>query len=110
MDVSVAENTVLAFLLSYLADNKAVITTILDAEEARKANIQKRKCCGSINGVSIKNGQKNWELYSCLQQTGKYRDLHKLILNSKSMSALYSGYNPDGTRFSSGIQLRKGIS
>ncbi|MFT3825129.1 MAG: S41 family peptidase [Chitinophagaceae bacterium] len=90
----------------HVIDNKAVITKILDEEEARKANIQRGSVIEKINGLPVKKrAEKLWNYIPASNTTGKYRDLHKLILNSKDALALYSGYNPDGTKFSSNIKL-----
>lgn len=89
-----------------LIDNKAVVTKILDKIETKKVNIQKGSVIEHINGVSIKcRVQQLWDYVPASNKVAKYRDLHKLILNSKETSAVYAGYNPDGTKFSAPIAL-----
>lgn len=89
-----------------LIDDKAVVTKILDENEAKKANIQKGSVIEKINGASLKDRAKElWDYVPASNKVAKYRDLHKLILNSKETSAVYAGYNPDGTKFSSSIAL-----
>ncbi|MGB3342298.1 MAG: S41 family peptidase [Aequorivita sp.] len=89
-----------------LIDDKAVVTKILDENEARNANIKKGSVIENINGISLKDKAKElWDYVSASNKVAKYRDLHKLILNNKENSAVYAGYNPDGTRFSSSIAL-----
>lgn len=91
-----------------LIDNKAVVTKILDESEARKANIKKGSVIEKINGITLKKRAKEfWDYVPAGNKAGKYRDLHKLILNSIATSATYSGYNPDGKKFSSSVQLRE---
>lgn len=105
IDVSVAGKYSPPFYF-HIADNKAVITKIPDDTAATKANIRKGSVIETINGISIKKrAEELWNYIPASNTVGKYRDLHKLILNSKATSALYSGYNPDGSRFSSNIQL-----
>lgn len=89
-----------------LIDDKAVVTKILDQNEARKANIQQGSVIEKINGFSIKDKAKElWDYIPASNKAAKYKDLYKLILNSKEKSAVYAGYNPDGTKFSSSIAL-----
>lgn len=91
-----------------LIDNKAVVTKILDESEARKGNIKKGSVIEKINGITLKRRAKElWDYVPAGNKAGKYRDLHKLILNSIATSATYSGYNPDGKKFSSSVQLRE---
>lgn len=90
-----------------LIDDKAVVTKILDESETRKANIQKGSVIEKINGITLKKRAKElWDYVPAGNKAGKYRDLHKLILNSTAMSATYSGYNPNGKKFSSSVKLR----
>lgn len=92
-----------------LIDNKAVITKIIDTQEVKKANIQTGSIIEKISGISIKKrAQDFWDCVPASNKVGKYRDLHAFILNSAQTSAVYSGYNPDGTRFSSSVKLREG--
>ncbi len=89
-----------------LTGNKAVVSKILDESEARHANIRKGSVIEKIDGISVrKRARELWDYVPAGNKAGKYRDLHKLILNSKKRSAVYSGYNPDGSRFSSPIAL-----
>lgn len=89
-----------------LIDDKAVITKILDWEEAKKAKVQDGSVIEKINGVSIADRAKEfWDYVAASNDRAKYKELHKLILNSKQQSAIYSGYNPDGSKFSSEIAL-----
>lgn len=86
-----------------LIDDKAVVTKILDEN---LSDIQKGSVIESINGISLKTRVKElWDYVPASNKVAKYRDLHKLILNSKKGSAVYSGYNPDGSKFSASIDL-----
>jgi carboxyl-terminal processing protease len=90
-----------------LVDDKAVVTKILDENETIRANIKKGSVIEKINGVTLKKRARElWDYVPAGNKAGKYRDLHKLILNSTATSATYSGYNPDGEKFSSSVKLR----
>lgn len=105
LDIEVAGKNSPPFYFK-LIDNKAVITKILDEAEAQKANIQKGSVIEKMNDVSLKKRVKElWDYVPASNKAGKYRDLHKFILNSRQKLAVYSGYNPDGTKFSSSIIL-----
>ncbi|MEZ0006615.1 carboxyl-terminal processing protease [Flavobacterium sp. 28YEA47A] len=89
-----------------LIDNKAVVTKILDKNECEKANIRKGSVIEKINGITLKKrAEELWDYVSAGNIAAKYRDLHKLILKGKEKSAVYSGYNPDGVKFSSSVAL-----
>lgn len=89
-----------------LIDNKAVVTKILDEQEAQKVHIRKGSVIEKINGIPIKDRAKDlWRYVPASNTAAKWRDLHKFILNSKDQSAIYSGYNPDGSTFSTTIPL-----
>ncbi|MXN91509.1 hypothetical protein GR160_09740 [Flavobacterium sp. Sd200] len=89
-----------------LTDNKAVVTKILDEQAAKKANLKEGSVIEKINDVSLKAKAKElWEYVPAGNAAGKYRDLHKLILNSREPLAIYTGYNSDGSKFSSEIKL-----
>lgn len=86
-----------------LIDDKAVVTKILDEN---LFDIQKGSIIENINGISLKRRLKElWDYVPASNKVAKYKDLHKIILNSKEKSAVYSGYNPDGTKFTSSIDL-----
>lgn len=89
-----------------LVDNKAVITKVLDEAIAKKANIQEGSVIEKINGITVKKRAKEfWDYVPASNDVAKYKELHKLIFNSKDKSALYSGYNPNGSKFSSEVNL-----
>ncbi|MFD2432807.1 hypothetical protein ACFSO9_04160 [Mesonia maritima] len=89
-----------------LVDNKAVITKILDQEKAKKANVQQGSVIEKIDGTSLTSRiKKLWDYVPASNVGGKYKGLHRLILNSKKPSSIYSGYNPDGSTFNSKIVL-----
>lgn len=92
-----------------LIDDKAVVTKILNEQELKKANIHLGSVVEKIDGISLKKRAKEfWNYVPASNKGGKYRDLHSFILNSKQTSAIYSGYNSDGTKFSSSVKLREG--
>jgi carboxyl-terminal processing protease len=89
-----------------LIDNKAVVTKITNKAEANSANVKIGSVIEKINGTTIKQRAKElWRYVPAGNSAGKYRDLHKLILNSNGPFATYTGYNPDGNKFSSTIKL-----
>jgi len=91
-----------------LIDGKAVVTKILDESLKQTANIHKGSVIEKINGISLKKRAKDlWDFVPAGNTAGKYRDLHKLILNSSETSATYSGYNSNGEKFSSLVKLRE---
>ncbi|WP_116109051.1 S41 family peptidase [Lewinella sp. IMCC34191] len=89
-----------------LVDNKAVVTKILNQEIAQQANVQQGSVIEKIDGTSLATRIKQlWDYIPASNTGGKYKGLHRLILNSKSPSSVYSGYNPDGSTFHSKIAL-----
>lgn len=89
-----------------IIDKKAVVTKILNEKEAEKSNIQKGSVIEKINGITIeKRAKELWNYIPAGNSAGKYRDLHKLILNSNQTSAIYSGYQSNGSKFSTQINL-----
>lgn len=89
-----------------LVDGKAVVTKILDETITEGTNIQVGSVIENVNGISISARAKSfWDYVPASNDVAKYKELHKLILNSKGTTASYSGYNPDGSIFSSEITL-----
>lgn len=91
-----------------LVDDKAVITKITDQNALGNATIREGSVIEKMNGISLKKRIKEfWPYIAASNKQGKYRDLTELVLNSETSAARYSGYNPDGSTFSTAIQLKE---
>ncbi|MDH6254173.1 carboxyl-terminal processing protease [Chryseobacterium sp. H1D6B] len=89
-----------------LVNNKAVVTKIMDKKILASTSIQEGSVIEKVDGISIKKkAEEYWEYISSSNKTAKYKDLHKIILSSKATKAIYSGYNPDSSKFSSSVPL-----
>jgi carboxyl-terminal processing protease len=89
-----------------VAQNKAVVTKIIDSSALGNSGIKEGSVIEAINKIPVSRKLKEyWDYVEGSNAEGKIKGLHKLVLNSDKTTAIFSGYNPDGAKFSAEVQL-----
>lgn len=89
-----------------LIENKTVVTKIVETSALGSSSIMEGSVIESINKIPVSKKIREYLDYvEGSNDGGKIRNLHKLVLNSEQISALLTGYHPDGTKFSAEVRL-----